>query len=129
MWTLCREMLLMAIPTPCRVYGRLRDPAQAASDPCNPHPHPSWHLQLLPGIKHSTPEHPKRPAALQLDVEQVKQTLAEFPEQLQRFHSPGISLAAPTTSPMPGKGCSMLEAPGWFLILVSLSMFTFSCFQ
>lgn len=41
------------------------------------------------------------------------------------LHSPWISLAlkfglaAPTTSPMLGKGCSKLEAPGWLLTLVS----------
>lgn len=29
----------------------LRDPAEFASDPWDPHPHPSWHLQVLPATK------------------------------------------------------------------------------
>lgn len=102
-------------------------------------------LPLIPGIPIHTPagnsrfcqqqnsisrltlhtQTPRESCSPSAGCRQVKQTLAEFPEQLQRFHSPGISLApafglaAPTTSPMPEKGCSTLEAPGWLLTLVS----------
>lgn len=92
----------------------------------DPHPHPTWHLQVLPAAKqHLHTQTPRECCSSSAGCRQVKQTLAELPEQLQRFYSPGTSLApkfglaTPTTSPMPGKACSTLEALGWLLTLVS----------
>lgn len=101
------------LPSPC--LGSLqgahlpRDPAEAASDPWDPQPHPTGTSRFCqqqnsicrPLLHTQTPTQSCSPQA---GCRQVKQTLAEFSEQLQRFQSPGISLApkfgvaAPTTA-------------------------------
>lgn len=70
----------------------------------------------------STPKHPERAAALKLSVDRLSRH-SQSSQNSSRDSSPQELLWLPSLvllhQPQPGKGCCMLEAPGWLLTLVS----------
>lgn len=128
LWTLCREMLLCSIrpswhphtmprqPAWCMPGSGahlLRDPAEAGSDPWDPHPHPSWHLQVLPGLL-STPAHPKRAATLQLGVDRLSRHL-QSSQNSYRDSTPQEFPCLPSLVSLhqAQAPCQERAAPGW----------------